>query len=330
MEKRGTIVYLEKNPRENRHKIFYLVIALILTDTLLYGIIVPLIPIYMTEFHLNTSTIGFIFSAYALGVLLFSLPMGMIAEKYGYRRVFLSGMTVLGLSCLSFAFVNDPWALFICRFIQGSASAASWTGGLAIVALLYPEQQGGKIGILMAVLGLGTILGPPIGGVLYHFLGYHLMFAFFALFCLILIFFIRRTDFHGIKINTPNNDNKLKIFLLLNNPIISWFSLILIVLASVFGMLEILMPDHMSQHFGLNTVQIGLSFGLIGIVHVFSDAFSGQLSDRLGYEIFMFVGLIANAIFIPLLAWAPNIPSLLIVLTMIGVATGPPSHPANH
>lgn len=317
-------MHLKNFPRENRHKIFYLVMALIFTDTVLYGTIVPLIPIYMTEFHLNTSTIGFIFSAYALGVLLFSLPMGIIAERYGYQRVFLSGMAVLGLSCLSYAFVNNPWALFICRFIQGSASAASWTGGLAIVALLYPQQQGGKIGILMAIMGLGTILGPPIGGVLYHFLGYHLMFSFFALFCLILIFFIYHVDFHGIEINTLSliNNKKLRIFSSLKNPQILWFSMVVIVLASVFGMIEILMPDHMDRHFGLNTVQIGLSFGLMGVVHAISDAFSGQLSDRLGYEIFMLGGLIANALIIPLLAWAPNIFSLLIVLTMIGVATG--------
>lgn len=308
-------------PRDHRKKAFYLVMALIFTDTALYGTIVPLIPIYMKQFHLTTSSIGVIFSAYALGVLIFSLPMGMMAEKYGYRRIFLSGMAALGFSCLAFGLMRYPWALFLCRFIQGAAAAASWTAGMAVAAVLYPRQQGEKIGLLMAAMGLGTILGPPIGGLLYHFLGYHLMFVVLALLCLLLIFFICRVNFPGIRINNSGRA-KVSIFSTLADFRVLWVSVIVIALASIFCMLEILMPAHMDRYFGLDTVQIGFSFGVMGIAHAVSDTFSGHLSDRLGYERFIFGGLIANAVILPFLAWAPNIFSLLAVFILVGIAIG--------
>lgn len=312
----------DKHRQKNRGEIFYLVMALIFTDTILYGAIVPLIPFYMKHFHLTTSSIGAIFSAYAFGVLIFSIPMGVMAEKYGYRRVFLAGMVALGLSCFFYGLVNNPWALLLCRFIQGAAAAASWTAGLAIVSLLFPQQQGQKIGLLMAAMGMGTIFGPPIGGLLYHFLGYHLMFGALALLCLLLIFCIHQVSFESIPRNNTTSHASVSIFSTLNNVRVFWLSLIVVVLASIFGMVEILMPDHMDRHFALDTVQIGLSFGVMGIVHAVSDAFCGKLSDRLGYEIFILGGLVVNTLCLPFLAWAPDIFSLLAVLSLIGIATG--------
>ncbi|HHT62873.1 MAG: MFS transporter [Bacillota bacterium] len=307
--------------KDNRRKIFYLVMALIFTDTILYGAIVPLIPIYMKNLQLTTSAIGAIFSAYAFGILILSIPLGVMAEKYGYRKIFLAGMSALALSCFFYGFMNSPGALLLCRFIQGAAGAASWTGGLAIAAVIYPDRQGEKIGLLMAVMGLGTICGPPIGGFLYHLFGYKLMFGILSLLCLILLFCIRLVSFADLPAAKHSQIN-INIFSTLSNARVFWLSAIIVVLASIFGMLEVLMPNHMDGHFGLNTVEIGLCFGFMGIIHAVSDAFSGQLSDRYGYEIFVLGGLVFCAVSLPFLAWAPNIFTLLVVLSLVGAATG--------
>lgn len=125
-----------------KQRIFYFVMVLIFTDTLLYGTIVPLIPFYTQQLQLNSVMMGILFAAYSLGLLVFSIPLGIIAERYGYRKVFLAGMAGLTLATALYGFANSPEILFLCRLIQGIAAAASWTAGLAMVALLYPEQQG--------------------------------------------------------------------------------------------------------------------------------------------------------------------------------------------
>ncbi|ATW26520.1 MFS transporter [Candidatus Formimonas warabiya] len=311
----------DKAGHHNRQKIFYLIMALIFTDTVLYGSIVPLIPVYMKTFHLTTFTFGIIFSSYAFGVLVLSIPLGMMAEKYGYRKIFLSGMTALALSCLFYGLANHAWMLLVCRFFQGAAAAASWTAGLAAVAVLYPLQQGQKIGLLMAVMSLGTIFGPPIGGFLYHFFGYHQMFAVLSLFCGALIFLIFKVDFADLD-GDGRGSSHINFSFVLKNQKLLYFSLVLIILASTWGLLEILLSVHLDQQFSLGAVQIGLFFGFTGIVNAVSDALAGHLSDHYGYDRFVFWGLLATALFFPFLALTASIVILLLLMTLIGIASG--------
>lgn len=90
---------------KNEKQIFTLVMVLIFTDTLLYGSIVPLILVYTNQFQLSPLFLGVVFAAYALGSLLFCIPLGIMAERYGYRKIFQPAQ----FSCRSW-----PWlpALF--------------------------------------------------------------------------------------------------------------------------------------------------------------------------------------------------------------------------
>lgn len=314
--------------KENNRRIIYvLVTALIFTDTVLYGAIVPLIPHYMKTLNLTTSAMGLIFSAYAFGLLILSIPSGLLAEKYGYKNVFLIGMATLGISSYFFGLVQSPFALFFCRLIQGAAGAASWTAGLALVATIYPKQQGEKIGLLMAVVGMGTIFGPPIGGLFYRFFGYRFMFLVLSLLCLALFLGICFVSFKGIN-KSPALKLNLNMFSPLKDTRVFWLSLVVVMLASIFGMLEILIPNHLDIKFSTDALQIGFFFGYLGIIHAITAAYAGRLSDKYGYEGFVFAGLLANALCLPFLALAPKIYIFLIVFTFVGVASGSASTPS--
>ncbi|TYO93790.1 MFS transporter [Desulfallas thermosapovorans] len=303
-----------------KQRIFYFVMVLIFTDTLLYGTIVPLIPVYTQQLQLNPVMMGVIFAAYSLGLLVFSIPLGIIAERYGYRKVFLAGMAGLTLATALYGFANSPEILFCCRLIQGIAAAASWTAGLAMVALLYPEQQGEKLGLIMAAMGLGTILGPPIGGMLFHYLGYREMFMTLAAFCfslLLMLCFVKFGHLAG-----GNRDKNFAIWQVRDNPGLVWLGVVVIIASSSFGMLEILLPNYLHGRFGLGSLQIGMVFGLMGLVHAFSDAGVGFLSDRHGYKPFVYWGLWASALCLPFLALAPNPVILTLLITLLGIALG--------
>ncbi|WP_340641272.1 MFS transporter [Zhaonella formicivorans] len=309
------------NFEENKTYIFYLVMALIFADTVLYGTIVPLIPVYTEELGLTTLTIGIIFAAYSLGLLLFSMPMGILAERLGYKKVFAGGLSFLILSCLLYGTVNNGLFLAFCRFIQGVAAATTWTAGLAMIALLYPRQQGQKLGLVLAAMGVGTILGPPVGGLLYKYLGYRLMFFALALVFAAMLTVVWKLDFSfpGMVKAEAGQRSRKKLALPSN---LLWLCVVVVFASSSFGMLEIIMPNYMHRHFGLDSLQIGLLFGLMGIVHGVSDAAVGLWSDRLGYSLFVYWGLLTAAAFFPLLALAPNLLLLSIAFTLLGVAIG--------
>lgn len=303
-----------------KQRIFFFVMVLIFTDTLLYGSIVPLIPVYTQQLQLNAVMMGVLFAAYSLGLLVFSIPLGIIAERYGYRKVFLAGMAGLTLATALYGFANSPEILFFCRLIQGIAAAASWTAGLAMVALLYPEQQGEKLGLVMAAMGLGTILGPPVGGTLFHYLGYREMFMALAAFCFSLLLMLCFVKFGHLAGGNPNK--KFAIWQVRHNPSLVWLGVVVLISSSSFGMLEILLPNYLNGRFGLGSLQIGLVFGLMGLMHAFSDAGVGFLSDRHGYKPFVYWGLWASALCLPFLALAPNPVILTLVLILLGINLG--------
>lgn len=316
----------------NREPVFFLVLALIFTDTMLYGTIVPLIPVYTNYFNFTAVSMGMVFAAYAVGLLFCSIPLGIAAEKYGYKNVFTAGMVVLIISFIFYDYVNSPWMLFFARLIQGMAAAATWTAGLAAVALLYPEHVGEKIGIVMAAMGMGTILGPPVGGFLYRFFGYQKMFVVLAFICFLLLLLVLKTNFHGLipksKSREPVNFRRIA-----QNPSLLWLCVVVTVCCSSLGMLEIILPNQMDGNFGLDSFQIGLLFGAMGLIHAVGDTLVGYWSDRYGFTVFVFWGLLGAAACLPFLALAPSVAFLIIAMALVGVTVGAamvPSQPLMH
>ena len=317
------MTHLTQFGQEKHYKaIFCLVIVLVFMDTMLYGSIVPLIPVYTHMFHLTSLSMGAIFAAYALGLLLFSIPLGIVAERYGFKRVFIVGMGCLALCCGLFAFINSPIMLFWGRLMQGISGAATWTAGLSIVARMYPEQQGQKVGILMAAVGMGTISGPPIGGVLYELLGFHFMFIALSVICIALFIAVCRVHFGSLDVRRNEKYVKIDIRRVLSNSRLMWFSLIFTVICCSFGMLEVIMPNYMDTRFGMDSLKIGLFFGIMGICHACSDMLFGTLSDRYGFVPFIFWGMLGTALVVPFLALVPTVVLLGFIMFLFGITVG--------
>lgn len=299
--------------------IFSLVMALIFADTVLYGVIVPLIPVYTQVLGLSELSIGAIYAAYSLGLLLFSMPMGMGAERIGYKKTLSFGVALLSLSCAIYGLVTNALFLAICRFLQGVAAAATWTGGLALMAVMYPDRQGEKLGLILAAMGVGTVLGPPLGGFLYEYLGYRSMFYVLAMGFLVLLFMILKAK--GELPQAPGGKGQGAKKLPWSSSLF-WLCVVVVWISSSFGMLEIVMPGYLSRRFTLGSLEIGLAFGFMGIIHGLGDAVVGYWSDRLGYVPFVFWGLLAGAWVFPLLALAPNLYWLLLTLSLFGLVMG--------
>jgi Arabinose efflux permease len=131
----------------------------------LYGIIVPVVPHYATALGASPAQLGVIFAAYSAGLLLFGIPAGIACDRYGYKPPLVLGMAGLTLATIAFAFSGRVWLLAASRLAQGIAGAVTWTAAMAVVAALYPAHRlGQRMGIMMTSGGIGTIVGPALGG----------------------------------------------------------------------------------------------------------------------------------------------------------------------
>ena len=99
----------------------------------------------------------------ALGALL--LIGGSLGDLLGERRVFSLGVSAFGVTSVLCALAPSIELLVVARALQGVAGALLTPAALAvIVATFSPDERGRAVGTWLAWSGIGTVLGPLIGG----------------------------------------------------------------------------------------------------------------------------------------------------------------------
>ncbi|MBE3585243.1 MFS transporter [Desulfofundulus thermocisternus] len=311
----------------NTGYLFTLINLAVFLDTVLYGIIVPVIPYYATSVGASTTELGLIFAALSAGLLLASVPAGLACDRYGYRPVMVLGMAGLTISTLIFIISRSVWLLVISRLLQGIAAAATWSAGLALVAVLYPPRlRGQKMGIVMTSTGLGTIIGPVLGGTLYQFAGYAFPFLVTAGAGALLTLLIWFSPLP--KNGTPAGREQLPWQQFLFDRNIFWGVSITVTGSFGFGMLEPLLPIDLQKRFGLGSAGVGLLFGALSLSFALFQPLFGILSDRLGRKPLIVAGLLSTAATVPWLVVAPNVTLVTAAMALLGLTTGAYSTPA--
>jgi DHA1 family tetracycline resistance protein-like MFS transporter len=135
-------------------------------DVLGFGILIPLVPYMGNRFGARPELITAILGSYSLCQFLAAPLWGRLSDRYGRRPILISSL--LG-ACVSYVLLglagNLVW-LLISRMLAGFMA-----GNLA-AAFAYasdvssPEDRAKSLGLVGAAIGIGFMLGLPIGGVL--------------------------------------------------------------------------------------------------------------------------------------------------------------------
>jgi len=111
-----------------------------------------------------------------LGSLL--LIGGSLGDLLGERRVFLTGVAGFGVTSLLCALAPTIEALVAARALQGVCGALLTPAALAVIVRTFPEAERGRaVGQWTAWGGIGTVLGPVIGGQLVDSASWRWIFA---------------------------------------------------------------------------------------------------------------------------------------------------------
>ncbi|MFI9827092.1 MFS transporter [Streptomyces sp. NPDC051913] len=103
--------------------------------------------------------------ALALGVLL--VPGGRLGDKYGRRRLFLTGLAGFVAASLACGLAPTPATLVAARLVQGAFGALVIPQGFGILGATWPRDQIGKAFALFGpAMGLSAVGGPILAGFL--------------------------------------------------------------------------------------------------------------------------------------------------------------------
>ncbi|NUR85129.1 MAG: MFS transporter [Nonomuraea sp.] len=152
-----------------------LTIVLVVVDLTAVTIALPDI---RGELRASLPETQWVIDAYALTMAAVLLPAGVLADRYGRRRLLAIGVTIFTLASLACAVAPNALMLDLARGVQGLGASALYGTTTPLIGAAYPEgkERGKALGIFSAVSGLAMTLGPVVGGVLTTAFGWRAIF----------------------------------------------------------------------------------------------------------------------------------------------------------
>jgi EmrB/QacA subfamily drug resistance transporter len=130
------------------------------------------LPSIRNSLNASESSLSWIISGYALGLGLALIPAGRVGDQVGHKWVFITGLALFTLASLACGIAADDTQLVIGRFLQGLAGGIYLPAVGSFIQLLFTgKQRGQAFGILGATVGLSSVFGMMLGGIIIEIFG---------------------------------------------------------------------------------------------------------------------------------------------------------------
>lgn len=141
----------------------------VFVDMLGYGIMLPLLPFYVTAQHGGAVIAGALSSLYASAQLFAGPVLGALSDRFGRRPVLLVCLLGTSLGYLTLGLANSLPLIFLAVFIDGITGGNLTTAYAYIADVTDSNNRARGMGMVGAAFGLGLMAGPALGGLLSHY-----------------------------------------------------------------------------------------------------------------------------------------------------------------
>ena len=123
------------------------------------------LPALQQDLKANVADLQWVVEAYALSLAALLLVGGALGDRYGRRKVYISGVTLFALTSAWCGLAPNVGQLIVARAIQGIGAALLVPGSLAIIGAYFGKaEQGHAIGTWSGFTAITTAMGPVLGG----------------------------------------------------------------------------------------------------------------------------------------------------------------------
>jgi DHA1 family multidrug resistance protein-like MFS transporter len=160
-------IFTKAKPMNPSKRNLYILTFVLFVVMLGYGIVIPILPFYIESMGAGGTELGFLVASYAVMRLIFGPIWGGLSDRIGRKPILLIGILGYAVTMVWFGLANTLWMLFAARILSGMLSSATAPTTMAFIGDSTPEnERGGGMGLLGAAGGIGTIVGPVLGGFL--------------------------------------------------------------------------------------------------------------------------------------------------------------------
>lgn len=271
----------------DKHALLFGLIAVFLCG-IGFSIIAPVVPFLVQPYTSNPGeqaiVVTLLTSVYAVCVFFAAPVLGALSDKYGRRPLLLLCLLGSAVGYLVFGIGGALWVLFAGRIIEGITGGSISTIFAYFADIIPREQRTKYFGWMSAVVGVGTVIGPTVGGLLAKF-GYAVPMYFGAGITLLNVIY----GYFFMPESLAKNNRLKEIALVRLNPFTQLASVLslknlkrLLIAAFLLwipnGALQAVFSQFTMDTFHWQPALIGLMFSIIGIQDIISQ---GLIMPRL-------------------------------------------------
>ena len=146
---------------------FAVVLAAMIMNLLDSTIVNVAAPSIQRDLGMSSSALEWIAAAYTLAIAVGLMTGGRLGDKFGRKRMLMTGLTGFVLASAACAFAWSPGSLIAARVIQGLSAAMLTPQAFGLIRDLFPPARMNKaFAALGPVIGLSTVAGPIVAGLL--------------------------------------------------------------------------------------------------------------------------------------------------------------------
>jgi EmrB/QacA subfamily drug resistance transporter len=171
---------MSRGPAESKEVHADVILSVLLLAGLAYAVlssaVIPALPTIQHDLHTTETGVAWVLTGFLLSASVGTAIIGRLGDMYGKERLLLWTLLVLAAGTLLAALADSLVVLIIARVIQGVA------GGIFPLAFSIardefpPEKVPGSIGLISAILGIGSGFGLVLGGIIAEHLNWHWLF----------------------------------------------------------------------------------------------------------------------------------------------------------
>ena len=305
----------------------------IFLDLLGFGIIIPILPVFIKELGARDFQVGLIAAIYPVMNFAFSPFWGTLSDRYGRRPIILGSILITAVAYVVFSQAGTLLLVFLSRMLSGIGSANISVAQAYIADVTPPAGRAKSMGMIGAAFGLGFIFGPSAGGYLksisaegsVDLVGY--VTAGLCLLNLVLAYFFLPESLRKKKKEVQFNFKVVTgIVIELKKPAIRELLLLNFIFTVAFMLMQISSTLMWKMEDGLTEKQIGYVFTFIGIVTaVVQGVLVGALVRKYGEKNLLVYGsilMIGGMVMLPFVGINYFVPFELGALALIALANG--------
>lgn len=156
---------LENN--EKKWIILFIILVVTFMSTLDGSIVNVALPVMTKVLNVDSASIQLVVISYLMVISATILIFGRLGDMFGKIKVFKIGLLIFTLGSLLCGLTNSLLILVIARVIQAIGAAACMANNQGIITEIFPiNERGRALGLSGTFVALGSLVGPPLGGLI--------------------------------------------------------------------------------------------------------------------------------------------------------------------